>query len=152
MACYADCQNASYNFVNCKLQLICDSEIVELLLTSLTIEDDGDGGLILRDGNITEILTAEDLAALGLDRATIEAEIANCHGWRGSAARSGGIGRRCNRAEKLPPDGTGYSVGDKITHIRWYDVTTNPPSLIAETLINETTGAVLPGQFCFSRQ
>ncbi len=78
--CFDKCTNASYLISNCILQLLCDSKIVyEINLSGLIIVDGVNSSLDIYSGTtfITN-LSSDELAALGLTRAILEAERTAC--------------------------------------------------------------------------
>lgn len=79
--CFDKCTNASYLISNCILQLLCDSKIVyEINLSDLIIVDGVNSSLDIYSGTtfITN-LSSDELAALGLTRAILEAERTACN-------------------------------------------------------------------------
>ena len=90
-----------------------------------------------------------ELACASTDGRLIKVDVAtgNLSELDGSAVTDGATAVKCDKdieevrtCRIVNTGGIGYSINDVISHVRWYDTGTNPPSLFAEIFVNETTG------------
>lgn len=113
-------------------------------LTTTTIIDTNGGGYRIQDGIETWSIPSNEANSYASDIAALWDAICICRssGTLGEANLDRELVETCYDAVQ---NGTGYSIGDKITRVMILDVTTDPSTIESSIYINKTTGSAITG-------
>lgn len=113
-------------------------------LTTTTIIDTNGGGYRIQDGIETWSIPSNEANSYASDIADLWDAICICRssGTLGEANLDRELVETCYDAVQ---NGTGYSIGDKITRVMILDVTTDPSTIESSIYINKTTGSAITG-------
>ena len=113
-------------------------------LPTTTIIDTNGGGYRIQDGIETWSIPSNEANSYASDIAALWDAICICRssGTLGETNLDRELVETCYDAVQ---NGTGYSIGDKITRVMILDVTTDPSTIESSIYINKTTGSAITG-------
>lgn len=130
----------------CIAKVLCDGLVkFAFNLSTTTIIDTNGGGYRIQDGvNTPWNIPSSEANSYASDIAALWDAICICRatGTLGEANLDRELVETCYDAVQ---NGTGYSIGDKITRVMILDVTTDPSTIESSIYINKTTGSAITG-------